>query len=308
MRVGMAIAGALLACSVHAGTALAQGSSTGPCPNPNALGVSRTVEIDTTGGPGFGFEHYKVHDFLLLKEVVLTFDDGPQVGHTPAILDALAHHCTKATFFSIGKMALGLPEILRDVHRRGHTVGTHTWSHLDLRAMKNEADWKAEIEKGVSAVKRAVGAPVAPFFRYPFLRDSKETLTHLASRNIAIFSTDVDSFDFKFRNPDQLVKSVMDRLEKKGKGIVLMHDIQPGTAKAVPQLLSELKAKGYRIVHMKPKVEVTTLAEFDAMIEKDVKGLALTPGGERPTASVVRTIEDVPAQPTAAKAPAPTKK
>ena len=73
------------------------------CANPNALGVARTVEIDTTGGPGFGFEHYKAYDFLEPKEVVLTFDDGPQVNTTKAILDALADHCTKATFFSIGK-------------------------------------------------------------------------------------------------------------------------------------------------------------------------------------------------------------
>lgn len=307
MRVGMAIAGVFLAWSAGVGAALAQGSQTGPCPNPNALGVARTVEIDTTGGPGFGFEHYKVHDFLLLKEVVLTFDDGPQVGHTPAILDALAHHCTKATFFSIGKMALGMPEILRDVHKRGHTIGTHTWSHQDLRKMKNEPDWQAEIEKGVSAVRRAVGAPVAPFFRYPYLKDSKETLAHLASRNIAIFSTDIDSFDFTLRSPDRLVSAVMDKLEKKGKGIILMHDIQPGTAKAAPQLLAELKAKGYKVVHMRPKFELATLAQFDALIEKDVKGLALTPGGERPTTSVVRTIEEAPV-PTTAKAPAPGRK
>lgn len=306
MRVATALAGAVLAWSASIGAAIAQG--TPPCPNPNALGVSRTVEIDTTGGPGFGMEHYKVHDFLLLKEVVLTFDDGPQVGHTTAILDALAYHCTKATFFSIGKMALGLPEIIRDVHRRGHTVGTHTWAHLDLSKMKSDADWKAEIEKGVSGVRRAVGGPIAPFFRYPFLKDSKDTLAHLASRNMAIFSTDIDSFDFTLRSPEKLVTAVMQKLEKKGKGIVLMHDIQPGTAKAAPQLLAELKTQGYKVVHMKPKFEVKTLVEYDAMIEKDVKGLALTPGAERPTSSVVRTIEETPPQPTTAKAPLPGKK
>lgn len=301
MRLGTVFVGLWLAGFAGVDFAHAQAAA---CPNPNALGVARTVEIDTTGGPGFGFEHYKVHDFLQLKEVVLTFDDGPQVHHTQAILDALANHCTKATFFSIGKMALGLPEIIRDVAKRGHTVGTHTWAHKDLSKMK-EADWKAEIEMGVSGVKRALGGNVAPFFRYPFLRDSKETLAHLASRNMAIFSTDVDSFDFKFRNAEQLVGSVMTRLEKKGKGIVLMHDIQPGTAKAVPSLLTQLKDKGYKIVHMRPKAPATSLPEYDQMIEKDVKGLALTPGSERPTTSVVRTVDEQPAaQPTAA---APTK-
>ena len=88
------------------------------CANPNALGVARTVEIDTTGGPGFGFEHFKMHDFLRANEVILTFDDGPWLNNTPAVLKALADHCTKATFFAIGKHATYYPEILKQVRRR----------------------------------------------------------------------------------------------------------------------------------------------------------------------------------------------
>lgn len=258
------------------------------CDNPTALGVGRTVEIDTTGGPGFGMEQYKAYDFLEDKEVILTFDDGPQVKTTKAVLDALEHHCTKAIFFSIGKMALGMPEIIRDVAARGHTVGTHTWSHADVRK-KGDQEGKDEIERGVSAVRRAVGGPVAPFFRFPFLRDSPTALTYLGSRNIAVFSTDIDSFDFKPQTAEHLTKSVMEKLEKRGKGIILMHDIQPHTAKAVPLLLDELKAKGYKIVHVKAKGEVQTLAEYDAAIEKDVKGLPGA-GSERPVSSVIKTV------------------
>jgi peptidoglycan/xylan/chitin deacetylase (PgdA/CDA1 family) len=260
----------------------------GTCTNPNALGVARTVEIDTTGGPGFGFDHYKAYDFLQDKEVVLTFDDGPQVRTTKAILDALDEQCTKAIFFSLGKMAIGLPEIIRDVAHRGHTVGTHTWSHQDMRK-KSDQEAKDEIEKGISGVRRAVGGPISPFFRYPYLRDSQATLAHLASRNIAMFSTDVDSFDFKRQSAEQLVDATMKRLEKKGKGIILMHDIQPHTAKALPALLAALKAGGYKVVQMKAKGELKTLAEYDAMIEKDVKGLP-APGSERPLSSVVKTV------------------
>ena len=103
------------------------------CPgNPNALGISRVVEIDTTGGPGFGFEHFKDHDFLRANEVVLTFDDGPWPKNTPAVLEALAAHCLKATFFPIGEHAMWHPEILKQVAAAGHTIGTHTWSHADL--------------------------------------------------------------------------------------------------------------------------------------------------------------------------------
>ena len=102
-----------------------------PCTNPDALGVSRVVEVDTTGGPGFGSEHFKQFDFLQDKEVVLTFDDSPWPVNTPAVLKALADQCTKAVFFSIGKHAGYHPEILRQVYAQGHTVGTHTWSHVN---------------------------------------------------------------------------------------------------------------------------------------------------------------------------------
>ena len=170
----------------------------------------------------------------------------------------------------------------------GHTIGAHTYNHIDLG--KAGADKATdEIERGFSAVARGAGGGTAPFFRYPFLRDSKDSLAHLGGRNIAIFSTDIDSFDFKVQNPDNIVKTVMSKLEKRGKGMILMHDIQPATAKALPGLLRELKAKGYKVVHMRPKDQVKTLAEFDALIEKDVKGLPAA-GQEKPTSSVVKTI------------------
>ena len=288
----------LVGSSATTSAQVQQGSNTVPpptpqakvvCENPNGLGVARTVEIDTTGGPGFGFEQYKAYDFLEDQEVVLTFDDGPQVGTTKKILDALQSHCTKATFFSIGKMALGMPDILRDVIKRGHTVGSHTMTHASIRKKKVQKDAVDEIEKGLSAVTRAAGVPIAPFFRYPFLEDSPESLEYLASRNIAVFSMDVDSFDYKARNAERLVKDTMARLDQKRKGIVLLHDIQPVTAKAMPLFLDALKAGGYKIVHVKAKAPASTLADYDALIEKDVKGLPGT-AADRPVSSIFRTV------------------
>jgi peptidoglycan-N-acetylglucosamine deacetylase len=290
-----ALAGHALAADAKKPAAAAAPATPPPvvCANPNAIGIARTVEIDTKGGPGFGFEQYKAYDFLEPKEVVLTFDDGPQVNSTKAVLDALAAHCTRATFFSIGKMAIGLPDIIRDVARAGHTIGTHTWSHADIRRKKVDKEAQDEIERGLSGVARAVGAPVAPFFRFPFLLDNPAMLKHLADRNIAIFSMDVDSFDFKIREPEKIAKNIMDKLEKKGKGIILMHDIHMHTAKAVPLLLDQLKAAGYKVVHVKPSANATTLPEYDALIEKDVKGLPAA-GSERPMSSVVRTVPNTP--------------
>src|ERR1700736_2490930 len=123
------------------------------CTSPNALGVVRTVEIDTTGGPGFGFEHFKELDFLRDKEVVLTFDDGPWPENTPAVLKALANECTTGIFFPIGEHATWHPEILKQVAAAGHVIGSHTWSHQDLNKGKYAKDQNAakdEIEEGVS--------------------------------------------------------------------------------------------------------------------------------------------------------------
>ena len=270
------------------------------CSNPNGLGVARTVEIDTTGGPGFGFEHFKSHDFLREGEVVLTFDDGPWPKNTPAVLAALAAHCTKAIFFPIGLHATYEPGILKQVAAGGHAVGSHTWCHQDLSKTKGkcliggktqayEYDPKDEIEKGISAVRWAVGGPTAPFFRFPALRQPQELIDYLGKRNIAIFSTDLDSFDFKMRKPEQVRQSVMAKLKKHGKGIVLLHDFQHATGDGAMELLSDLKAGGYKVVFMKPKFPVTTIASYDEAILKQVKG-PVSDG--RPTSSVVKTISE----------------
>jgi peptidoglycan/xylan/chitin deacetylase (PgdA/CDA1 family) len=271
------------------------------CPgNPNALGVARTVEIDTTGGPGFGFEHFKSHDFLREGEVVLTFDDGPWPKNTLAVLNALNAHCTKAIFFPIGLHATYEPGILKQVAAGGHAIGSHTWCHQDLSKTKGkcqvagktqavEYDPKDEIEKGISAVRWAVGGPTAPYFRFPALRQPPELITYLGQRNIAIFSTDFDSFDFKMRKPEQVRQAVMAKLKKNGKGIALMHDFQHATAEAAAGLLADLKAGGYKIVFMKPKDSVKTIASYDEMI---LKGMKTSGGDGRPTSSVVRTINE----------------
>jgi peptidoglycan-N-acetylglucosamine deacetylase len=254
--------------------------------NPDALGVSRVVEIDTTGGPGFGFEQFKAYDFLEANEVVLTFDDGPWPGNTPAVLAALAAQCVKATFFPIGKHATWHPEILKQVVAQGHTIGSHTWSHADL-ARKPLENAKEEIEKGISAVAISAGRPLAPFFRFPSLRQTPELTAYLGERNIGIFSTDLDSFDFKMKSPEQVLESVMTKLKKRGKGIILMHDFQHPTALALPELLVQLKSNGYRVVQLTAKDTVRTLPQYDSEMLKALAGQTID---TRPTASVVRTI------------------
>ena len=258
------------------------------CANPDALGVSRVVEVDTSGGPGFGFENFKQMDFLTDKEVVLTFDDGPWPGNTPAVLKALADECTKAVFFPIGKHATYHPEILRQVAAAGHTIGAHTWSHANLNSKKmTEQGAKDEIEKGYSAVKMALGTAPAPFFRFPELQHGPAAMAYLGTRNVAMFSCDADSFDFKAKDAAQIVNTVMTKMDKLGKGIILMHDFQKHTAEAMPTLLRRLKAGGYKVVLMKAKTTYQTLPEYDEALVKDMK---LPPTSLRPVNSVVQTV------------------
>jgi peptidoglycan/xylan/chitin deacetylase (PgdA/CDA1 family) len=261
------------------------------CEKPDGMGLARIVEIDTSGGPGFGFEHFKQYDFLRDKEVVLTFDDGPWPGNTPAVLKALTDECLKATFFEIGKHATWHPEITKQVIEAGMTVGTHTWSHQDLARnpyAKDIEQAKAEIEMGISAVHMAAGGgKVAPFFRFPALQHPPQLMSYLAERNIGVFSTDIDSRDFKLHKPEEVIKSVMSQLEKHGKGIILVHDFKHHTAEALPELLRQLKAGGYKVVHMVPKGEVTTVPKYDEMLAHEDK---LSSNNTRPESSVIRTI------------------
>jgi peptidoglycan/xylan/chitin deacetylase (PgdA/CDA1 family) len=290
---GTAYFGATTRMAEAAGSAPTKSSPIPACDKPGGMGLARIVEIDTSGGPGFGFEHFKQYDFLRDKEVVLTFDDGPWPGNTSAVLKALADECLKATFFEIGEHATWHPEITKQVIDAGMTVGTHTWSHKDLARNPYAKDIelaKQEIEMGISAVyMAAAGGKVAPFFRFPDLQHPPQLLSYLAERNVAIFSTDIDSRDFKMHKPEEVIKSVMSQLEKHGKGIILMHDFHRNTAEALPELIRQLKEGGYKVVHMVPKSEVTTLPKYDEMVRQQDK---LSSNNTRPESSVVRTIGD----------------
>ena len=278
----------VLAITLLATSSQADEASPACAANQNTLGVSRVVEIDTTGGPGFGSEQFKTYDFLQPGEIVLTFDDGPWPGNTPAVLKALRDQCTKALFFPIGEHTLWHPALLREVAAAGHTIGSHTWSHANLGKL-DASQAKDEIEKGFSAVQAALQEPPAPFFRFPALRYTPEELSYLAERNIATFSADMDSNAYKIHDPSKVITSVMQKLQKNGKGIILMHDFQRATSIALPDLLAQLKAGGYKVVQIKAKAPVTTLADYDLEAQKEFGGGAVN---QAQLSSVVRTIDE----------------
>lgn len=226
------------------------------CQDPSGgIGVSRTVEIDASSGPIFGSFTKQAHEpsFLNPKEVVLTFDDGPMPWVTKSILDTLDTFCTKATFFSVGKMALAYPQMVREELARGHTVGSHTYTHpYNLGRMKAEKAHD-EIERGLAAVATAAGQPVAPFFRFTGLSDSAALLGYLQTRGIASFTVDAVSNDSYIADKQKLIDHTLKEIAGAKGGIILFHDIKTATAKALPEILTALKARGYTIVHMQPK-------------------------------------------------------
>lgn len=239
------------------------------CGSEGAIGVSREHFIDSDAGPRFGHQQFSEINFLNDGEVVLTFDDGPLRPYTMPVLKALEAHCTKATFFMVGRMALSDPALVKETEKRGHTIGTHTWSHMDVRKT-NSTRARGEVELGFSAVGKALGHPSTPFFRFPYLSSPKGMLDYVRSRHISTFSIEVDSNDYRSKDPALVHRNVLAQLESKRKGIILFHDIQPSTAGALAGLLDELKARGFKVVHLKSPNSVATLPEFDTLAEKEM--------------------------------------
>jgi peptidoglycan/xylan/chitin deacetylase (PgdA/CDA1 family) len=239
-----------LGLSLAAGAAHAAG-----CPgNPDALGTSRTIVVDPKEHPRIGTMQYRETLPLEDHEVVLTFDDGPLPAHTNPILDTLAAECVKATFFMVGRMAKVYPQDVRRVHDAGHTVATHSENHpLHFGKLPPER-MAAEIDDGIAHVTAALGDPakLAPFFRIPGLRRADNVEAELAQRGIMTWSADFPADDWRHISSAQVVQYALSRLEAKGKGVLLLHDIQPRTQAALPVILQQLKARGYRIVHVVP--------------------------------------------------------
>ena len=224
------------------------------CPR-DALGTSRTLVVDAREHPLIGTMQYRETLPLNDGEVVLTFDDGPIPKNTYQVLDILAAQCVKATFFLVGRQAQANPEGVRKVLAAGHTVATHSQSHpMNMHRLSPDRA-KAEIDDGIASVTAALGdqgAAMSPFFRIPGLARNDGIEEYTRSRGLQIWSADFPADDWRPVSSKRVYDLAMQRLAAKGKGILLLHDIQPRTVAALPRILHDLKARGYRIVHVVP--------------------------------------------------------
>lgn len=223
-----------------------------PCTNPDALSVSRVIEVGTEGGGAVGRKSYPQTLPLADHEVVLTFDDGPWPSTTRAVLDALAAECTQATFFLVGQRVRENPAIAVAVRDAGHTIAYHSMTHPNLSHLSDEKA-RDNILRGMAAVDEALGpGAAAPFFRFPGFADTPELISWLGARNVGTFGTDLWASDWNPMTPDAQLRLILSRLEHRGRGILLFHDTKAQTAKMLPQFLRELKARGYRVVAIVP--------------------------------------------------------
>jgi peptidoglycan/xylan/chitin deacetylase (PgdA/CDA1 family) len=227
------------------------------CPgHPDAIGTSRTITVDPQATPHIGTMQYKTSLPLKDHEVILTFDDGPLPPYTSRILDSLAENCVKVDYFLVGQMAKAYPDLVRRIYNSGHVVGTHSLSHPLTFNRMGEAALAKQVDGGIEAVDEAIGDPhaVAPFFRIPGLLRSDAADTYLAAKSLTVWSADEVADDWHHGiTAKQIVARAMKRIEAKDhRGVLLLHDIHPATVLALPMLLKELKANGYKIVQAVP--------------------------------------------------------
>jgi peptidoglycan/xylan/chitin deacetylase (PgdA/CDA1 family) len=210
--------------------------------------------VDPIEHPEVGTLQYPTTLPLHDGEIVLTFDDGPNPSYTPQVLDALAAEGVKATFFLIGAMAQRYPGLVRRICREGHTVASHTQNHPLPFTRLTQTKAQEEVETGILSIAAALPGEncVAPFFRFPGLGRSATVEAYLKTRSLSVWSADFDAGDWKNVSAMEVVVRTQRQIERKRRGVLLLHDIHHRTALALPRLLERLKRDGYRIVHPVP--------------------------------------------------------
>lgn len=173
----------------------------------------------------------------------LTFDDGPSI-YTPQLLDMLEAYKIPATFFILGQQAQRYPDTVRRILAEGHEIGSHSWSHPNLRKLSTERmEWEL---KSTDAVLRSLGA--APFFMRPPYGSFDDRAVRIAEElGMSVILWSLDSYDWKHLPEDySKLRSTRGTVYEEGalRGIFLFHDIHKGTVEDLPRIIANLLAGG----------------------------------------------------------------
>lgn len=175
------------------------------------------------------------------KKIALTFDDGPSEKYTPMLLDGLKERNVCASFFLMGKNAESYPDIVKRIQEEGHVIGNHSYSHVQLDAMK-EVDACQEMTKANQVIAEITGE-TPNYIRPPFgaWSHNLDCIT-----NMIVVLWDVDPLDWKCQNADLVVKRVVSKVKEDD--IILLHDSYQSTVDATFQIIDTLEEEGYEFV------------------------------------------------------------
>ena len=204
---------------------------------------SKELYVDPTGGKILYDGQLSDNHFLL------TFDDGPHPRVTPRILKTLESNKTLSQFFIVGNRVQYWPELLKQAQQQGHVVGNHSWSHPDMRKL-SLGEAVSQIQNTFSEIEKVLG-PSEPFFRFPYGAYNFDQLEYLGQKDVVSFFWNIDTFDWKIKDPEELLKFSIKKIKEKPSGIILMHDIHNQTADMLPYLLDYLNSRSAQTVIFK---------------------------------------------------------
>src|SRR6266568_2339876 len=185
--------------------------------------------------------------------IAMTFDDGPSAKLTPKLLDLLAAYHIKVTFFLIGENVAEHPEIVAREAREGHEIANHSWSHPNLAKMSDDGA-RGQLHKTEDAIRSATGNRPS-LLRPPYGSISERQKKWINQEfGYKIVLWDVDPLDWRRPGPNVVCNRIVKNT--RAGSIVLAHDIHPGTIEAMPCVLNQLEAKGFKFV---------TVSELNAM-------------------------------------------
>ncbi len=229
-----------------------------------------------TKGKDTGFKEFKetlerqareFPDFFFLespeskKEIALTFDDGPDLQFTPKVLDVLKEYNIKATFFLVGFKMQRHPEVVRRIYEEGHSVGNHTFSHPDFNLLTKEEVFEKQIER-CEAVFNELLLIQPTMIRPPYGKIKDEQIKFLGEKGYRIIDWSIDTYDWDEKQNSK--EEIMERISSYAHegAIILMHsggDNKENTIRALPEIIKDLREKGYEIVTVPEMLKIPTI-------------------------------------------------
>lgn len=199
-------------------------------------------------------------DKLPTKKIALTFDDGPSAEQTPRVLQILAKHNIKATFFVLGKNVANNKALLRKMVEQGHVVGSHSWSHPNFWKLSER-----QTSDEILSTERALGeVGIKPvYFRFPNGNSTGYAMNLLEQRHYTVTGWNVDTCDWGFsssgvlsaqnnkicngveRSVSDVKRYLLEKITRRGNGIILLHDVQKTTVDNLDSILTTLENDGY---------------------------------------------------------------